>query len=273
MEVFWDYTDQGNKEMTFTLSARHIVAGVVSMVATIGGLTPVAHAQQQMLTVADLYDPDQRIDFDGTLPTGLTWLDNDSYITRRLPSDQFESPFVRVDAISGNRTALIDVASFEETLKTLSGISQADARDLARSTNHLIDPSLTSMIITHADTLYHFDIDNNRIRALTQSVGEKTELSMSPNGNLVAFIEDHNLIVVDLTQQRTHTLTTDGSPRIRNGILDWVYQEEIYGRGNFRGYWWSPDSTHIAYLRLDDREVPSFPVINRAVPDLSLIHI
>ena len=159
--------------MTLTLSTRHIVAGVVSMVATIGGLTPVAHAQQQMLTVTDLYDPDQRIDFDGTLPIGLTWLDNDSYIARRLPSDQFESPFVRVDAISGNRTALIDVASFEETLETLLGISQADARDLARSTNHLMNPSLASMIITHADTLYHFDIDNNRIRALTQSVGEK----------------------------------------------------------------------------------------------------
>ena len=262
MELFWDYTDQGNKEMTLTLSTRHIVAGVVSMVATIGGVTPIAHAQQQMLTVTDLYDPDQRIDFDGTLPIGLTWLDNDSYIARRLPSDQFESPFVRVDAISGNRTALIDVASFEETLETLLGISQADARDLARSTTHLMNPSLASMIITHADTLYHFDIDNNRIRALTQSVGEKTELSMSPNGNFVAFVEDHNLIVVDLRQQRTHMLTTDGGPRIRNGVLDWVYQEEIYGRGNFRGYWWSPDSTHIAYLRLDDREVPSFPVID-----------
>ena len=74
MEVFQDYTDQGNKEMTLTLSTRHIVAGVATMVATIGGLTPTAHAQQQMLTVADLYDPDQRIAFDGTLPTGLTWL-------------------------------------------------------------------------------------------------------------------------------------------------------------------------------------------------------
>ena len=85
---------------------------------------------------------------------------------------------------------------------------------------------------------------------------------MSPNGSFVAFIEDHNLIVVDLRQQRTHMLTTDGGPRIRNGVLDWVYQEEIYGRGNFRGYWWSPDSTHIAYLQLDDREVPTFPVLD-----------
>ena len=89
MEVFRDYTDQGNKEMNLKLLARHILAGVVTMIATIGGLSPLAHAQQRMLTVADLYDPDQRIDFDGTLPTGLTWLDNETYIARRLPGDPF----------------------------------------------------------------------------------------------------------------------------------------------------------------------------------------
>lgn len=248
--------------MTLKLSAPHIVAWVVTMAATIGSLVPVTHAQQNVLTVADLYDPDRRIDFDGSVPTGLTWLDNDTYIAKRLAGDPFESPFVRVDAISGERTALIDVDSFEEALRMLPSISQADARDLARSTNHLLDPSLASMVVKHANTLYHFDIENNQISTLTQTVGEKSELSMSPNGDFVAFIEDHNLIVVDLAQQRTHTLTTDGSPRVRNGLLDWVYQEEIYGRGNFRGYWWSPDSTHLAYLQLDDRDVPSFPILD-----------
>jgi len=248
--------------MTLKLSARHIVAWVVTMTATIGGLAPVTHAQQNVLTLADLYDPDRRIDFDGSVPTGLTWLDNDTYIAKRLVGDPFESPFVRVDAISGERTALIDVDSFEETLRMLPSISQADARDLARSTNHLLDPSLASMVVKHANTLYHFDIENNQINTLTQTVGEKSELSISPNGEFLAFIENHNLVVADLTQQRTHTVTTDGSPRVRNGLLDWVYQEEIYGRGNFRGYWWSPDSTRIAYLQLDDRDVPSFPVID-----------
>ena len=248
--------------MTLKLSARHIVAWVVTMTATIGGLAPVTHAQQNVLTLADLYDPDRRIDFDGSVPTGLTWLDNDTYIAKRLAGDPFESPFVRVDAISGERTALIDVDSFEEALRMLPSISQADARDLARSTNHLLDPSLASMVVKHANTLYHFDIENNQINTLTQTVGEKSELSISPNGEFLAFIENHNLVVADLTQQRTHTVTTDGSPRVRNGLLDWVYQEEIYGRGNFRGYWWSPDSTRIAYLQLDDRDVPSFPVID-----------
>ena len=57
--------------MTLKLSARHIVAWVVTMTATIGGLAPVTHAQQNVLTVADLYDPDRRIDF-ASPPSALT---------------------------------------------------------------------------------------------------------------------------------------------------------------------------------------------------------
>ncbi|GIT67604.1 MAG: hypothetical protein Ct9H300mP25_10760 [Acidobacteriota bacterium] len=189
MEVFRDYTDQGNKEMNLKLLARHIFAGVVTIIATIGGLSPLAMRNKECLRSPTCMTPPKRIDFDGTLPTGLTWLDNETYFARRLPGDPFESPFVRVDAIGGDRTALIDVPFTRRSPSNLPGVSQADARDLARSTNHLVDPSLASMIITHANTLYHFDIDNNRMGALTQSAGEKSELSMSPNGNFVAFMK------------------------------------------------------------------------------------
>ena len=58
-------------------------------------------------------------------------------------------------------------------------------------------------------------------------------------------------------------LTETGSPTLLCGRLDWVYQEEIYGRGEFRGYWWSPHSTRVAFLELDvsgvsEHTLPSF---------------
>jgi len=65
-------------------------------------------------------------------------------------------------------------------------------------------------------------------------------------------------------------LTADGSPKILNGRLDWVYQEELYGRGNFEAYWWSPDSTKLAYLRLDERPVPEFTVVDHIPYDQTL---
>ena len=56
-------------------------------------------------------------------------------------------------------------------------------------------------------------------------------------------MRDHDLYVVPSAGGPERRLTTDGSQEILNGKLDWVYQEEIYGRGNFRGYWWSPDGS------------------------------
>ena len=45
-----------------------------------------------------------------------------------------------------------------------------------------------------------------------------------------------------------------------NGKLDWVYQEELYGRGNFKAFWWSPDGNRIAWLRTDESPVGRYTV-------------
>ena len=89
------------------------------------------------------------------------------------------------------------------------------------------------------------------------------EFSFSPDGRQVAFVRRNDLFVVNLEQQRQEKqLTTSGTDQILNGKLDWVYQEEIYGRGDFRAYWWSPDSSHLAFLQVDDRPVPEFTVVD-----------
>jgi dipeptidyl-peptidase-4 len=78
---------------------------------------------------------------------------------------------------------------------------------------------------------------------------------------------------VNVATQKEQAITSDGGPQVLNGELDWLYQEEIYGRGRFRGYWWSPDSTHIAFLRLDEQPVPEYTVIDdipyRPVPEVT----
>ena len=57
-------------------------------------------------------------------------------------------------------------------------------------------------------------------------------------------------------------LTTGGGENTLNGKLDWVYQEEIYGRGNYQAHWWSPDSRRLAFLQSDERDVPRFTVVD-----------
>src|SRR5262249_19840744 len=47
-----------------------------------------------------------------------------------------------------------------------------------------------------------------------------------------------------------------------NGKLDWVYEEEIYGRGQKQAYWWSPDSSKIAFLQINDTPVSTYFTID-----------
>jgi dipeptidyl aminopeptidase len=65
---------------------------------------------------------------------------------------------------------------------------------------------------------------------------------------------NNDLYVTDL---KKHTrVTFDGAATIFNGVPDWVYEEEVFGN-NF-ATWWSPDATHVAYLRFNETEVPEY---------------
>src|SRR6056297_3604381 len=74
---------------------------------------------------------------------------------------------------------------------------------------------------------------------------------LSPDGSAIAYVRDNDLYVIKVDSGEILRLTQDGSDTLLSGRLDWTYQEEIYGRGNFKGYWWSPDSRHLAFLKID----------------------
>ena len=64
----------------------------------------------------------------------------------------------------------------------------------------------------------------------------------------------NDLWVYDLVSGEETRLTSDGSSTVLNGVLSWVYWEEVFGHSD-AGYWWSPDSAAIAFLRSDESAV------------------
>lgn len=79
----------------------------------------------------------------------------------------------------------------------------------------------------------------------------------SPDGSRRLAIKENN---IEISEEggKTWKLTTDGSPTTLNGILDWVYDEEVYGRGSRFAYRWSPDSKRVVFLRLDTAAVKPY---------------
>lgn len=98
---------------------------------------------------------------------------------------------------------------------------------------------------------------------LTEDKEKRSNPTISPDGNYVAFTKKNDLYTIELKTKKENRLTNDGSELILNGYASWVYMEEILGRSSqYRAFWWSPDSKHIAFFRSDDTKVPLFAITN-----------
>ena len=223
------------------------------------GVTATAQPPRT-LTLDAIFDPATRVDFSGAPVTNITWLDADTWLQPQRTGRNVD--WVKVDAASARTAPLFDAGRMEQAIAALPGVTRAEAEAIARSNALTFNPTHTGALFSLADDLYVYDFGTGRASRLTSAPGAEEEATFSPDGRSVAFVRGHNLGVVDIAAQRETMLTTDGSQEILNGKLDWLYQEEIYGRGRFRGYWWSPDSTRLAFLQLDERPVPEYTVVD-----------
>ena len=227
----------------------------------------VVLAQNKLLTIDDIFDPAKRVNFSGT-PASPRWLkDGLHYIVVSKDRNAFPK-LLKVNAATGKSEPFYDAAKMEAAFASLPGISKEDTHRLANQSSYDLNPAETSALINFANDLFYYEFGSDRAVRLTSNPDEEVGASFSPDGRMVSFVRGNNLYVEDLgMQRRERALTRDGSEKILNGRLDWVYQEELYGRGNFGAYWWSPDSTKITFLRLDEHPVPEFPVVDHVPLD------
>lgn len=221
-----------------------------------------AAAQQQLLTIDDIFDPDKKVDFDGHPPRDLQWIDDSHYAWPREGATRSTVDWMKVDAVSGASQPLFDAARMETALAKLPGVGTGEAHRQAHERSLIFNPTYTAALITIASDLYLYTFSDARAVRLTYAPGEEESPTFSPDGSLVAFVRRNNLFVVDLATSRETPLTADGAPQILNGKLDWVYEEEIYGRGQKQAFWWSPDSSRIAFLQIDDRPVSTYITVD-----------
>ena len=96
---------------------------------------------------------------------------------------------------------------------------------------------------------------------LTFDNAKEVNPTLSPDGNYIAYTKNNDLYTVNIESKKENRITNDGSDSILNGYASWVYTEEILGRrSQYRSFWWSPDSRHIAFFRTDDSPVPVFTI-------------
>jgi dipeptidyl-peptidase-4 len=86
----------------------------------------------------------------------------------------------------------------------------------------------------------------------------------SPDGRSVAYVAGGELHVLDLDSGAITALTSGATEWKTHGLAEFVAQEEM---GRSEGYWWSPDSTRIAFQEADDENVEKLSISNPARPE------
>lgn len=102
---------------------------------------------------------------------------------------------------------------------------------------------------------YVYDFKTKTLQPLSEN-GKQRLATFSPDASKVAFMRDNNLFIKDLTTGKESQFTNDGLyNHIINGAPDWVYEEEF---SFSQGFYWSPDSKKIAYMKFDESKVREF---------------
>ena len=223
--------------------------------------TAVVAQERKQLSLEALYDPKTMTRFGGAIQNDFSWISETAFVYPRRNANAKFLEWRLFDVATGKERPFFDLA------RVPKNIAAAIDEDVE------FDDAKRAIVVTIDDDLWYYALGRDTATRLTNAKGEEEEATFSPDGKQVAFVRNNNLFVVDLTG-RERQLTTDGGKNILNGKLDYVYQEEVYGRGVFKGYWWSPDSARIAFLRLDETEVPEFTIVDH-IPyhlDLKVFH-
>ncbi|MBI3847153.1 MAG: S9 family peptidase [Planctomycetes bacterium] len=204
----------------------------------------------------------------GSLVSGITWLpDGSGYVfvdKEDAPAPASgEKPKPRsllrkVDVATGERSTWV---SADDYAKAFENATVGEQRPSGRAGfgGFSITPDGKRLLLPVSGDLYVYDVESKSLRQITASKSNESNSSMSPDGTKVAYVRDWNLYAFDLTKGLEIQLTSGGTEEHRNGTTDWVYDEEL---SLSTGNWWSPDSTHLAYLQFDETPVPQIPIVD-----------
>lgn len=128
------------------------------------------------------------------------------------------------------------------------------------------------LLIPLSGKLYTYQLRNGYSVELTpvtdpadQSSEPIVDPHLSPNGKSVAYVRGRDLFVLDIATRRERRLMYSRSPVISYGSAEFVAQEELH---RFSGFFWSPDSSQLAFTEVNNQPVETLYVADALHPEL-----
>lgn len=194
----------------------------------------------------------------GRVPQNARFIPDGSGVAflRVAEDDRERLDLWRLDLASGVQSLWVDGRSVDGGDAGASIEEQAE-RERRRQfaggiTRFEFSPDGRRLLLPVAGAAFVMDLGSQSVRAVTPPGTRQTDMRFTPDGAALTYVRDGDLYRLDLDDDHEVRLTADGGGPVKNGIADFIAQEEMH---RFEGYWWSPDSAWLAFTRVDDSPV------------------
>jgi dipeptidyl-peptidase-4 len=178
---------------------------------------------------------------------------------------------------SVNALWILDLATDVETQildpRTIGAdLSQLTAEELRRReraregaggvVTYACDASVSSAVTVLGGQIVHVNLLTGSVTLPDVAPGV-FDVRLSPDGTTISYVRGATLCVADI-QGNERVIASEDGDTITWGSAEFIAAEEM---GRMRGYWWSPDSQHIAACRVDVSPVPVWFIADPAHPE------
>jgi dipeptidyl-peptidase 4 len=261
--------DGERKAMNFWLETRgkrrlcqtRLIQFLAPLLALALGSSSVAQPKpSKSLTVERIYSAPS---LSGSLAQAIQWSPDGKRVSF-LEHGSSGAEMWTIDLGTGERKILVHDSVLRQVIEapraravqsTGLGRVEADSYEWAPSGNALLFIGSSDLVL--------LDLKTMMSRVLVTGQAEIEDPKFSPDGTWVSYVRDSNLWLVNVATGESKPLTTGGSDDILKGQLDWLYPEEF---DSATAYWWSPDSSKIAYYEIDERSVTRYPLVDMSSP-------
>jgi dipeptidyl-peptidase-4 len=162
---------------------------------------------------------------------------------------------------SADRILLVSAAKVTSSLSGFETPTHPKLEDDDQKSNPYIlrdfewTPDHNSLLLVGLRSIALLELATGKSRLLVSGHETLTDASISPDGRTVSFVREHALWIAPLHGELHQLIAPRARTDMSVGEPDWAYRNEFHMS---RAYWWSPDSSRVAWLETDDRSVSKY---------------
>ena len=170
-----------------------------------------------------------------------------------------------IDVLSGARSVLAEPpgATDEKELSLEEQLRRERLRQRAVGiTSYAWTTDGARALVPYAGGVWVLDEPGAPLREVVAAADHPAlDATFSGDGDRIAFVRDAEVYVVPVASGEPVQVTSGARGTGRtNGLAEYVAQEEM---ARYRGFWWSPGGTHIAFEEADETHIPVYRIVHQ----------